>query len=224
MRSLRSKSMIIAAIGLGLGLGLTGPAFSDGVSHALFAHNSDKVDGKHAVGGAATLGQAAGKLVSHGSNGKLPAKFIPKVEAAKTSDNTLKVNGLSATTITGKYYVMGPATGAGQYLGEGISFDFMLPATPTSFFVAQGATPPAQCPGTAAEPKATPGALCVYEGGNQNVTDFRGVDQLSRSGSGIFIQSAAAGHTYSFGSWAVKPAIGSSRVAPQAGSAHSPTD
>jgi len=54
------------------------PAMAHGV-HALFAHNADKVDGKHAVGSGATLISAQGKLVAHDGGGRLPAKFIPKV-------------------------------------------------------------------------------------------------------------------------------------------------
>ena len=62
------------------------PALAHGVQHALFAHNADKVDGKHAVGAAATVNNAAGKLVAHNANGKLPAKFIPKVGDANALD------------------------------------------------------------------------------------------------------------------------------------------
>ena len=40
------KLALIAAFFLAVGL--AGPAFAHGVNHALFAHNADKVDGKHA--------------------------------------------------------------------------------------------------------------------------------------------------------------------------------
>jgi hypothetical protein len=53
------------------------PAMAHGVEHALFAHNADKVDGKHAVGSVATTTQAAGKLVTTGSSGRFAPKFIP---------------------------------------------------------------------------------------------------------------------------------------------------
>lgn len=54
----------------------TGPAVAHGV-HAKFAHNADKVDGKHAVGAGASLAKAKGKLVAHDRRGQLPARFIP---------------------------------------------------------------------------------------------------------------------------------------------------
>ena len=53
------------------------PAVAHGVQHALFAHNADKVDGKHAVASTATTTQAAGKLVATGANGRFAPKFIP---------------------------------------------------------------------------------------------------------------------------------------------------
>ena len=62
------------------------PALAHGVQHALFAHNADKVDGKHAVGAGANLTNAAGKLVAHNGAGKLPPKFIPKVGDANNLD------------------------------------------------------------------------------------------------------------------------------------------
>jgi hypothetical protein len=53
------------------------PAVAHGVQHALFAHNADKVDGKHAVGSGATLTAAAGKLVATTGTGRLAARFMP---------------------------------------------------------------------------------------------------------------------------------------------------
>lgn len=64
-----------------------------GVAHALFAHNADKVDGKHAVGSGASLANAGGKLVAHSASGKLPAKFIPKVNDAN------KLDGVDSTAL-----------------------------------------------------------------------------------------------------------------------------
>lgn len=67
--------LIVVAVAVLL-VAWTAPAVAHGV-HAQFAHNADKVDGKHAVGPGATLNTAKGKLVAHNSLGQLPAKFIP---------------------------------------------------------------------------------------------------------------------------------------------------
>src|SRR5687768_11321556 len=52
--------------------GSAGPAIAHGVHHALFAHNADKVDGKHAVAASATPAQRAGKLVAANAAGRHP--------------------------------------------------------------------------------------------------------------------------------------------------------
>jgi hypothetical protein len=74
---LPSPAMVVALVALFVAL--TGSAAAVTVSYAL---NSDKVDGKHAVGAGATLNRAAGKLVatrSTGANkGKFASKFIPR--------------------------------------------------------------------------------------------------------------------------------------------------
>ena len=53
------------------------PALAQGVQHGLFAHNADKVDGKHAVGAGSSLANAAGKLVAAGTNGRSAPRFMP---------------------------------------------------------------------------------------------------------------------------------------------------
>jgi hypothetical protein len=55
----------------------TAPSVAHGV-HAQFAHNADKVDGKHAVSAGTSKANAKKKLVAHNKKGELPAKFIPK--------------------------------------------------------------------------------------------------------------------------------------------------
>lgn len=62
----------------------TAPSVAHGV-HAAFAHNADKVDNKHAVGPGATLSGAAGNLVAHNSQGKLPAKFVAPASTITTT-------------------------------------------------------------------------------------------------------------------------------------------
>lgn len=71
--------------------------------------NADKVDGKHAVGPGVTNAQAANKLVTTGNNGKLAAKFLPKVADSETLDgldstNFLRADGTAknAETLDGK--------------------------------------------------------------------------------------------------------------------------
>jgi hypothetical protein len=54
----------------------TGPAAARTVAD--FAKNSDKVDGKHAVGAGVSPAKAKNKLVAHNNQGQLPDKFVAK--------------------------------------------------------------------------------------------------------------------------------------------------
>ncbi|HWM13322.1 MAG TPA: hypothetical protein VNO56_02450 [Gaiellaceae bacterium] len=71
--------IVLSAIALVVAvLGASSPAIAHGVQHALFAHNSDKVDGKHAVSSTATLNAAGGKLVATQASGPNKGKFARK--------------------------------------------------------------------------------------------------------------------------------------------------
>jgi hypothetical protein len=90
---------------------------------------------------------------------------------------------------------------------------------------AAGSAPTAQCPGSAVNPQAAPGHLCVYESVSQNRDDvvlFTGttgfINQASKWGAGVWLIPAAAGNAFSDGTWAVTAPNGTSpsRVAPDA--------
>ena len=100
-------------------LGSATPAIAHGVQHALFAHNSDKVDGKHAVASTASLDQAGGKLVatlSSGPNkGRIARKFVnsayAKVNAGGTFVADLTRNFSAVTNPSTGLYCLQPAAG-----------------------------------------------------------------------------------------------------------------
>jgi hypothetical protein len=124
-------------------------------------------------------------------------------------------------TVRGTFGDIDQAVGAGQVFFAEISFGFRLSAAPVGRYVPQGATPPAECPGTVTNPQAAPGNLCVYESTGVNVTVTRGTcdDELfgcgasfgvaNREGTGIVAFSTAAGTMQVFGSWAVTAPTGS---------------
>jgi hypothetical protein len=80
--------------------GTAGPAIAHGVNHALFAHNADKVDNKHAVGAGATLDARKGKLVATSpTTGYLPDNIIQKAGDAEKLDG---VDSSGFLSVTGK--------------------------------------------------------------------------------------------------------------------------
>jgi collagen triple helix repeat protein len=85
-----------------------------------------------------------------------------------------------------------------------------LPAVPQLHLIADGATPPAVCSGSVADPKAAPGNLCVYESRNHaNLAEDPDVfvDPINQAegtlGFGIEITANSAGLYDSAGTWAV---------------------
>jgi hypothetical protein len=94
------RTIVIAVVAAAVTAG--GPAIAHGV-HAAFAHNADKVDGKHAVGSGSSLGNAGGKLVATQGSGKFAPKFIPTLksfQAVKSSNESLAGSTSSGTANT----------------------------------------------------------------------------------------------------------------------------
>ena len=65
----------------------------------------------------------------------------------------------SGKTLTGDYFA---SSESGSSFDDTQSFAFPLASKPAVHFVGIGATAPPQCPGTASNPQATAGNLCVY--------------------------------------------------------------
>ena len=94
MKTFLKRHLAVIAVAMVTAMITAGaPALAHGV-HALFAHNSDKVDGKHAVGSGASVNKRKGKLVAtKKSNGRLPNNIISK------APNSHKLDGLHASQL-----------------------------------------------------------------------------------------------------------------------------
>jgi hypothetical protein len=102
---------------------------------------------------------------------------------------------------TGFSEVPGLEPGYGQAVAA-VSFALPLSATPTQHFIKENATPPSECPGTAASPAAEPGNLCVFEVSATNAFVFPGVAN-SLSGFTVGAVAVAKGAIFIEGTWAV---------------------
>ena len=111
-------------------------------------------------------------------------------------------------TVRGAYNMGGTGAAGFALATAELSFgDRVFYNAPQTHFVPAGDTPPAECPGTSANPKAKPGHLCVYERVNLNAglrnTNGPGGDGTAYPfGAALFIRSAGAGSFYSIGTWA----------------------
>ena len=112
-------------------------------------------------------------------------------------------------TIRGNFMNEGPS---GSFAFRGYSFGFQLATSPTVHYVLSGTAPPAECPGTATNPQAQAGHLCLYEGYNSNRSTgpcifspiVGSCGQATRWGFALAIYPAVGGSTfYAGGSWAV---------------------
>ena len=107
-------------------------------------------------------------------------------------------------TLRGAFNLGGTAAALGDLANTSISFVFTLASVPTVIVVPPGTVPPANCPGTVAVPQAKPGFLCLFEDEVTNL-DTAGlqVNGAERSGGTIYVNAAAPGVFFSFGTWAV---------------------
>lgn len=196
---------------------VAGPA----AAAAVYVANADKVDNKHAVGAGAGADARKGKLVATSpKTGRLPNNIIglaPDSDRLDGFDSADLLPGQllpAGATIRGAYHLLGRAPGD-VYAGasEGISFGYVLSAAPQAEVLTVGESPTSNCPGTADQPEAAPGYLCIYETDSQNkrhLNDYPSVGwglaggQTRPFGVHLTVQSGfGAGFFWSRGSWAV---------------------
>lgn len=116
-----------------------------------------------------------------------PADHVTREQMAaflhRLADNQVvdaaSVQGLDATellagstppagvTVRGSYVI--DLDAAGQRESTAISFGLTLDGVPVAHFVGRGDIATAECPGSADDPRAAPGHLCVYESDSANV-------------------------------------------------------
>jgi hypothetical protein len=119
----------------------------------------------------------------------------------------------SGQTLRGAYAGAIEATGAANLIFASFTFPVPLASAvvaPDANFILAGAASTANCPGTAANPAALPGQLCMYETSGDNrilqcigpigALGCRTSDTL---GALLSLRSAGAGRAFSYGTWAV---------------------
>jgi hypothetical protein len=116
----------------------------------------------------------------------------------------------SKATLRGVFNVDFIAAAAGQIAGGQLSFPMRLPGVPTVQFLAEGAPATVSCPGSAMDPQAVPGHLCVYANVFQNSSSLAVCNQecvpspsADREGALLYLHAAAAGRAFASGAWAV---------------------
>jgi hypothetical protein len=145
------------------------------------------------------------------ANGRLLAEdfaagSLPKGD--KGDPGPLPATLPSGKTLTGAW-AFGHDSPAGQIIMGAISFPFPLAASPELHVVQLGATPPPQCPGTAAAPAAQRGRLCIYVGAANDEGPIHVFSVVDGDEDGPYTRGAAldkdsnALSTWASGTWAV---------------------
>jgi collagen triple helix repeat protein len=167
--------------------GKQGPAGPQGNPGAAGAKGATGAAGSKGATGAAGAKGATGPAGATGAAGLAEAKLLP----GDTS------------------------TGVWSFLDEGpsvtfvsISFPLRVEPEPNLYFQQVGAEPTEECPGSATNPQAAPGNLCVYAkalGGSASKTPVG--DFVIDLTSGITYEFELAGGAFGFGrgTWAVTP-------------------
>jgi hypothetical protein len=145
---------------------------------------------------------------ARGATGPTGPAGAPGAAGPTGPTGTIGAQLASGKTETGVYFAEGSAAGSAALAAASISFPVPLASAPTPVLVSSGTT--SHCQGSATNPTAAPGYLCVYVGVSTNVgvsgiyDPFGGnAGTASPYGAGIVIDSAAAGDFYSDGTWAV---------------------
>jgi hypothetical protein len=159
--------------------------------------NTEGLGGKNGLNGLNGANGKNGANGTNGTNGKEgpPGPFGETLPSGKSE--------------TGAYSLEGD----GSVVQSGYGFPVALASAPAAHLIQDGGTPPAECPGTLSNPKASPGNLCVYEGTSHggSITS-RGIfnpenekfGSASRFGFGFDLNNSTTGNNvWSMGTWAV---------------------
>jgi hypothetical protein len=104
-------------------------------------------------------------------------------------------------TVRGNYNIGGTAANGGALANTAISFVFQFASAPAFNYIAPGGASTAACPGSATNPTAAPGNLCVYSQGVTNTTGAMN-NNIDQWGDTLFINATAPGTFFDFGIWA----------------------
>jgi hypothetical protein len=157
--------------------------------------------------GVVLVGTPAGAHVSNWTH-NWTKHIRPKADARYLQPTVLK----PGKTLRGAFAFANDGPAGGDIGTDAISFPVRLPSKPLVRIIDVGATPPPECPGTVALPKAKAGYLCIYVsyashvGGLSTINPesvFDSQPAAGRMGAWVYSNSDGAGRQQVTGTWAV---------------------
>jgi hypothetical protein len=220
MKNRLPTTLAIAALVVAL-LGATGLAQAASGAVVRFAANAGKLRGF-----APSKTKKRNTVVVRGRNGKIDLASLPAAaRGPQGPTGPAGSTGLtgppgppgppgpfptgnvpSGVTIRGNY-ALGSATSSGIAWDE-VSYGFQMVSALTGTWLAAGAPPTAQCPGSSTNPQAAAGNLCVYETTDGNIqlrvifNPATGGAGTNPWGAGLDVTPASPGAWFSYGTWA----------------------
>jgi hypothetical protein len=151
-----------------------------------------------------------GTQVKETSLGSVPKAAEAGRAGSANSAETARVatsagNLASGQTERGTYFVIGNEASSTGIIGGAISFPFPLASAPTAHYIQIGGIPPSTCTGSAADPQAQSGHLCVYETTATNVGGGGAIEPTSITRFGVAVRGTTPGGTTNAafgGTWA----------------------
>lgn len=203
LRARLTYANVIATVALFLALG--------GTSYAALKLPKNSVGSKQLKRNAVTSAKVkAGSLLTSDFRSSQRSRLRGPAGAKGAQGAPGPVTGSlpSGATARGVYNVDFEPEAAGEISGGSISFGLRLASKPTVSVLGIGAAPTASCPGTATNPEAARGVLCVYKLAETNATFFvcdldcvEGVAE--RYGATLYLHATLDSRAFSEGSWAV---------------------
>jgi hypothetical protein len=204
----------IALLALFFALGGTAVA----ASNSLLPKNS--VGSKQVINGSLAKADLSGKAVK-ALKGNKGARGIPGAAGPQGPQGAQGPQGVqgpegpfpagtlpAGKTVRGAFAISDVAAAPGANARDGSSYIFAFATAPTVHYVAAATAPPAQCPGTVANPQAASGNLCIYEDLRTNAAApsiFNPENANTGSGkTGFYLRltATAAGEFRVDGTWA----------------------
>ena len=128
------------------------------------------------------------------------------ITTAKLSSEVAPLLGAlkSGQTLRGVFELGTEASGAGDFVSNGVSFFFPLSSAPATSVLEPGSSS-AGCPGVGGgqTPNAAPNNLCVYIASRSGAAGSLTIENTSRLGFGLKAEASGAGAYGITGLWAV---------------------
>jgi hypothetical protein len=149
-----------------------------------------------------SLGKVPSATAADTATNATNASHATTADSATTAASTSSLGTLaSGKTETGTFYIIAPQNAGANFIGVEISFPMPLAANPSPHYITSGTT--TQCPGSAANPTAASGQLCLYQL-NRSGAGTPGFEDVSKYGAGVFnTTTSGTGYEFITGRWAV---------------------